>query len=160
MIQAGKHPGKTNLTGCGYALNILKVMMKTPGCAIMKHNNPSGRGHQRTRLSKAYGQQPIWPTGSQRSAGRCCLQQAGGQGHRTNDLGELPRSDGCSRLRRRFRGNPFQAKNLPLVAVLDRTDLKITCRADLLRSSPSWTAGSLSAVSGERDPFAGRPDSG
>ncbi|MBI5569816.1 MAG: IMP cyclohydrolase [Desulfomonile tiedjei] len=42
MVQAGKHPGKTNLTDVDNALNILKFLMKTPACAIMKHNNPSG----------------------------------------------------------------------------------------------------------------------
>lgn len=42
MIQAGKHPGKTNLTDVDNALNILKFMMTKPACAIMKHNNPSG----------------------------------------------------------------------------------------------------------------------
>ncbi len=42
MIQAGKHPGKTNLTDVDNALNILKFLMKQPACAIMKHNNPSG----------------------------------------------------------------------------------------------------------------------
>jgi phosphoribosylaminoimidazolecarboxamide formyltransferase/IMP cyclohydrolase len=42
MVQAGKHPGKTNLTDVDNALNILKYLMKNPACAIMKHNNPSG----------------------------------------------------------------------------------------------------------------------
>ncbi len=53
MIQAGKHPGKTNLTDVDNALNILKFMMKTPACAIMKHNNPSGAAISDT-LSEAY----------------------------------------------------------------------------------------------------------
>jgi phosphoribosylaminoimidazolecarboxamide formyltransferase/IMP cyclohydrolase len=42
MIQAGKHPGKTNLTDVDNALNILKFLLDSPACAIMKHNNPSG----------------------------------------------------------------------------------------------------------------------
>ncbi len=42
MIQAGKHPGKINLTDVDNALNILKFLMKSPACAIMKHNNPCG----------------------------------------------------------------------------------------------------------------------
>jgi len=42
MIQAGKHPGKTNLTDLDNALNILKFLMDRPAAAIMKHNNPSG----------------------------------------------------------------------------------------------------------------------
>lgn len=42
MLQAGKHPGKTNLTDVDNALNIIKFLMNTPACAIMKHNNPCG----------------------------------------------------------------------------------------------------------------------
>lgn len=42
MIQAGKHPGKTNLTDLDNALNILKYLGDRPAAAIMKHNNPSG----------------------------------------------------------------------------------------------------------------------
>ena len=53
MIQAGKHPGKTNLTDVDNALNILKFLMNEPACAIMKHNNPSGVA-QRSSLSEAY----------------------------------------------------------------------------------------------------------
>jgi phosphoribosylaminoimidazolecarboxamide formyltransferase/IMP cyclohydrolase len=53
MIQAGKHPGKTNLTDVDNALNILKFLMKTPACAIMKHNNPSGVALNES-LSQAY----------------------------------------------------------------------------------------------------------
>lgn len=53
MIQAGKHPGKTNLTDIDNALNILKFMMKRPAAAIMKHNNPSGVAYGGT-LAEAY----------------------------------------------------------------------------------------------------------
>lgn len=42
MIQAGKHPGKTNLTDLDNALNILKFLMDRPAATIMKHNNPCG----------------------------------------------------------------------------------------------------------------------
>jgi phosphoribosylaminoimidazolecarboxamide formyltransferase / IMP cyclohydrolase len=42
MLQAGKHPGKTNLTDLDNALNILKFLMDRPAAAIMKHNNPCG----------------------------------------------------------------------------------------------------------------------
>ncbi|NPA95574.1 MAG: IMP cyclohydrolase [Thermodesulfobacteria bacterium] len=42
MIQAGKHPGKINLTDVDNSLNILKFLMKTPACVIVKHNNPCG----------------------------------------------------------------------------------------------------------------------
>jgi phosphoribosylaminoimidazolecarboxamide formyltransferase/IMP cyclohydrolase len=53
MIQAGKHPGKTNLTDVDNALNILKFLMQTPACAIMKHNNPCGVAVHAS-LSEAY----------------------------------------------------------------------------------------------------------
>jgi phosphoribosylaminoimidazolecarboxamide formyltransferase/IMP cyclohydrolase len=53
MLQAGKHPGKTNLTDVDNALNILKFLMATPACSIMKHNNPSGVAID-TRLAAAY----------------------------------------------------------------------------------------------------------
>ncbi|MBI5248510.1 MAG: IMP cyclohydrolase [Desulfomonile tiedjei] len=53
MIQAGKHPGKTNLTDVDNALNILKFMMHKPACAIMKHNNPSGAAIAES-LNEAY----------------------------------------------------------------------------------------------------------
>ncbi len=42
MVQAGKHPGKTNFTDLDNALNILKYLMDRPAAAIMKHNNPCG----------------------------------------------------------------------------------------------------------------------
>lgn len=42
MIQAGKHPGKTNLTDIDNALNILRYLMDRPTASIMKHNNPCG----------------------------------------------------------------------------------------------------------------------
>ncbi|MCA1989924.1 MAG: IMP cyclohydrolase, partial [Desulfarculus sp.] len=42
MLQAGKHPGKTNLTDVDNALNILRHLTHRPAAAIMKHNNPSG----------------------------------------------------------------------------------------------------------------------
>ncbi len=53
MIQAGKHPGKINLTDVDNALNILKFMPEKPACAIMKHNNPSGVAIQNS-LIEAY----------------------------------------------------------------------------------------------------------
>jgi phosphoribosylaminoimidazolecarboxamide formyltransferase/IMP cyclohydrolase len=42
LLQAGKHPGKINLTDADNALNILRYLTNRPGAAIMKHNNPSG----------------------------------------------------------------------------------------------------------------------
>jgi phosphoribosylaminoimidazolecarboxamide formyltransferase / IMP cyclohydrolase len=53
MVQAGKHPGKTNLTDLDNALNILKYLMDRPAAAIMKHNNPCGVAYGST-LSEAY----------------------------------------------------------------------------------------------------------
>ncbi len=42
MIQAGKHPGKINLTDIDNSLNVLKFLMKKPATVIVKHNNPCG----------------------------------------------------------------------------------------------------------------------
>ncbi len=53
MIQAGKHPGKTNLTDLDNALNILKFLMARPAAAIMKHNNPCGVAYGKT-VAEAY----------------------------------------------------------------------------------------------------------
>ena len=53
MLQAGKHPGKTNLTDLDNALNILKFLADRPAAAIMKHNNPSGVAYGAT-VSDAY----------------------------------------------------------------------------------------------------------
>ena len=53
MLQAGKHPGKTNLTDLDNALNILKFLSDRPAAAIMKHNNPSGVACGKT-VAEAY----------------------------------------------------------------------------------------------------------
>lgn len=53
MIQAGKHPGKTNLTDIDNGLNIIKFLMDKPAAAILKHNNPCGVAYGAT-LSDAY----------------------------------------------------------------------------------------------------------
>jgi phosphoribosylaminoimidazolecarboxamide formyltransferase/IMP cyclohydrolase len=42
MVQAGKHPGKTNLTDLDNGLNIIKFLEKRPAAVILKHNNPCG----------------------------------------------------------------------------------------------------------------------
>jgi len=42
MLQAGKHPGKTNLTDVDNAINILQYLTKLPAALILKHNNPCG----------------------------------------------------------------------------------------------------------------------
>jgi len=53
MIQAGKHPGKTNLTDLDNGLNIIKYLMDRPAAAILKHNNPCGAAYG-SSLSDAY----------------------------------------------------------------------------------------------------------
>ncbi len=42
MLQAGKHPGKINLTDVDNGLNILQYLTAKPAAVILKHNNPSG----------------------------------------------------------------------------------------------------------------------
>lgn len=53
MIQAGKHPGKINLTDLDNGLNIIKFLMKRPAAVILKHNNPCGAAYGKT-LADAY----------------------------------------------------------------------------------------------------------
>jgi len=53
MIQAGKHPGKTNLTDLDNGLNIIKYLVDRPAAAILKHNNPCGAAYG-SSLSDAY----------------------------------------------------------------------------------------------------------
>ncbi len=42
MVQAGKHPGKTNLTDVDNGINILQYLHAKPAALILKHNNPCG----------------------------------------------------------------------------------------------------------------------
>jgi len=53
MIQAGKHPGETNLTDLDNGLNIIKYLMDRPSAVILKHNNPCGAAYGKT-LADAY----------------------------------------------------------------------------------------------------------
>ncbi|MDI6889390.1 MAG: hypothetical protein QMC83_00395 [Thermodesulfovibrionales bacterium] len=53
MIQAGKHPGKINLTDLDNGLNIIKYLMGRPAAVILKHNNPCGVAYGKT-LADAY----------------------------------------------------------------------------------------------------------
>lgn len=58
MLQAGKHPGKINLTDVDNGINILQYLSARPAAVILKHNNPcgaawSGMGLE-TALNKAY----------------------------------------------------------------------------------------------------------
>jgi len=48
MIQAGKHPGKTNFTDADNAMNIMKYLTKKPCAIIVKHNNPCGAAYGKT----------------------------------------------------------------------------------------------------------------
>lgn len=61
MLQAGKHPGKTNLTDVDNGINILSYLSEKAACVILKHNNPCGaawadekNGGIRTALEKAW----------------------------------------------------------------------------------------------------------
>jgi phosphoribosylaminoimidazolecarboxamide formyltransferase/IMP cyclohydrolase len=58
MIQAGKHPGKINLTDLDNGLNIIKFLMDRPAAAILKHNNPCGVAYGNS-LSDAYNKANI-----------------------------------------------------------------------------------------------------
>ena len=42
MLQAGKHPGKINLTDVDNGLNVIKYLIDHPAAVILKHNNPCG----------------------------------------------------------------------------------------------------------------------
>jgi phosphoribosylaminoimidazolecarboxamide formyltransferase/IMP cyclohydrolase len=53
MLQAGKHPGKTNLTDLDNGLNVLKYLDTRPVAVILKHNNPCGAAHG-SSLAEAY----------------------------------------------------------------------------------------------------------
>ncbi len=58
MLQAGKHPGKTNLTDVDNGANILQYLTEHPAAIILKHNNPCGAAWSRegiaTALEKAF----------------------------------------------------------------------------------------------------------
>ncbi|BAV91944.1 IMP cyclohydrolase [Candidatus Desulfovibrio trichonymphae] len=42
IIQAGKHPGKINLTDVDNGVNILQYLAERPAALVLKHNNPCG----------------------------------------------------------------------------------------------------------------------
>ncbi len=57
MLQAGKHPGKINLTDVDNGINILQYLYQKPAAVILKHNNPSGAAWGQDlldALNKAY----------------------------------------------------------------------------------------------------------
>lgn len=53
MLQAGKHPGKTNLTDVDNGANILQYLTGRPACVILKHNNPSGAAWRKEGVAQA-----------------------------------------------------------------------------------------------------------
>lgn len=53
MIQAGKHPGKTNLTDVDSGINILQYLSERPAAAILKHNNPCGAAWSKNGIADA-----------------------------------------------------------------------------------------------------------
>lgn len=53
MIQAGKHPGKINLTDVDNGINILQYLTAKPAAVILKHNNPCGAGWSEDGLNSA-----------------------------------------------------------------------------------------------------------
>jgi phosphoribosylaminoimidazolecarboxamide formyltransferase / IMP cyclohydrolase len=58
MLQAGKHPGKINLTDVDNGINILQYLHARPAAVILKHNNPCGAAWTEqgleTALKKAF----------------------------------------------------------------------------------------------------------
>ena len=66
LIQAGKHPGKTNLTDIDNGLAIIKYFHETPAAVILKHNNPCGAALADdlcTAFRRAWEADPIAPFG-------------------------------------------------------------------------------------------------
>ena len=53
MIQAGKHPGKINLTDVDNGANILQYLSAKPAAVILKHNNPCGAAWSAEGVEKA-----------------------------------------------------------------------------------------------------------
>ncbi|KAB1443378.1 IMP cyclohydrolase [Pseudodesulfovibrio senegalensis] len=53
MLQAGKHPGKINLTDVDNGLNILQYLSAKPAAVILKHNNPCGAAWTEDGLATA-----------------------------------------------------------------------------------------------------------
>jgi phosphoribosylaminoimidazolecarboxamide formyltransferase / IMP cyclohydrolase len=53
MVQAGKHPGKINLTDVDNGINILQYLTSRPAAVILKHNNPSGAAWSESSVADA-----------------------------------------------------------------------------------------------------------
>ena len=66
LIQAGKQPGKTNLTDIDNGLSIIKYFHETPTAVILKHNNPCGvalADDLHAAFTRAWEADPIAPFG-------------------------------------------------------------------------------------------------
>ncbi len=53
MLQAGKHPGKTNITDVDNGANILQYLAEYPAAIILKHNNPCGAAWHKESIAIA-----------------------------------------------------------------------------------------------------------
>ena len=53
MLQAGTHPGKTNLTDVDNGCNILQYLAERPAAVILKHNNPCGAAWSKESVGDA-----------------------------------------------------------------------------------------------------------
>jgi phosphoribosylaminoimidazolecarboxamide formyltransferase/IMP cyclohydrolase len=53
MLQAGKHPGKINLTDVDDGISILQYLHTRPAALIIKHNNPCGAAWTDTGIAEA-----------------------------------------------------------------------------------------------------------
>ena len=54
MLQAGKHPGKINLTDVDNGINMLQYLHAKPAAIILKHNNPCGAAWSDEGLATAF----------------------------------------------------------------------------------------------------------
>jgi phosphoribosylaminoimidazolecarboxamide formyltransferase / IMP cyclohydrolase len=54
MLQAGKHPGKTNCTDVDNGVNILQYLAAKPAVVILKHNNPCGAAWSEAGLETSF----------------------------------------------------------------------------------------------------------
>ncbi len=104
MLQAGKHPGKTNLTDVDNGLNILKYLMDRPTAVILKHNNPCGAAEAGTLAAGLRQGQPGRP--HRRLRGRPGREPCPGPGHRRGGGRELPGGGGRPGLRGGHPGDP------------------------------------------------------
>ncbi len=53
MLQAGKHPGKTNFTDVDNGVNIMQYLEARPAAVILKHNNPCGAAWDKGGVAEA-----------------------------------------------------------------------------------------------------------